>query len=547
MIMKQSDSVSNLKKEYHLAARIVAENNTKNSSVLFENRPRQCFWPNDEDCFMIKAGGYVVIDFGKELQGGLSLSVHVSNSSTLHLVFGESVSEAMSTLGEKNSLNCHSMRDYHIPVCLMTTFETGNTGFRFVKISSDKDVMFNTIQAFCTMQDLEYKGSFSCDDELLNKIWEIGAYTVHLNMQEYIWDGIKRDRLVWIGDMHPEVNTILSVFGNTPCISNSLDLAAKDLKNKKWINNLPTYSMWWLIIQYDLYMYSADTEYLNKSRQTILNITNQLVDNIHEDGSYEFEDYFVDWSSKNSEYEKSGFNSVLIIALERAIKLCEIFEEDSLSDKCSKKLSLIKSNDFDYSGNKQTTALKYLSGTLSDKTAFDILTKNGAQDLSCFMGFYVLKSLAKMNKTDAFLDIIRSYWGGQIQMGATTFWEDFDLKWLDNAARIDEIVPEGKSDVHGDNGKFCYTGFRHSLCHGWASGPTSILSRYVLGITPTKPGCTQIKINPQLGSLKFAKGTFPTPFGNVSVEHYNFNGKITTTVFAPAEIDVIADYPILRK
>ena len=28
------------------------------------------------------------------------------------------------------------------------------------------------------------------------------------NIQNYIWDGIKRDRLVWIGDIHPEASTV---------------------------------------------------------------------------------------------------------------------------------------------------------------------------------------------------------------------------------------------------------------------------------------------------------------------------------------------------
>ena len=54
----------------------------------------------------------------------------------------------------------------------------------------------------------------SSNDERLNRIWQTGAYTVHLNMQDYLWDGIKRDRLVWIGDMGPETMTVLSVFGN---------------------------------------------------------------------------------------------------------------------------------------------------------------------------------------------------------------------------------------------------------------------------------------------------------------------------------------------
>jgi hypothetical protein len=51
-----------------------------------------------------------------------------------------------------------------------------------------------------------------------------GAYTVHLNMQDYLWDGIKRDRLVWVGDMHPETSTIAAVFGNNKVVPKSLDL-----------------------------------------------------------------------------------------------------------------------------------------------------------------------------------------------------------------------------------------------------------------------------------------------------------------------------------
>ena len=56
--------------------------------------------------------------------------------------------------------------------------------------------------------DVPYLGSFHCSDALLERIWDVAAYTVHLNMQQYIWDGIKRDRLVWMGDLHPEIASI---------------------------------------------------------------------------------------------------------------------------------------------------------------------------------------------------------------------------------------------------------------------------------------------------------------------------------------------------
>lgn len=81
-----------------------------------------------------------------------------------------------------------------------------------------------------------------------------------------------------------------------------------------------------------------------------------------------------------------------------------------------------------------------------------------------------------------------------LKLGATTFWEDFDISWTENAAGIDEIVPEGKTDIHGDFGKHCYKQFRHSLCHGWASGPTAFLSQKVLGIEILEPGCKKVRI-----------------------------------------------------
>ena len=51
------------------------------------------------------------------------------------------------------------------------------------------------------IRDIPYLGSFTCDDPLLNNIWKTAAWTVHLNMQNYLWDGIKRDRLAWQGDL----------------------------------------------------------------------------------------------------------------------------------------------------------------------------------------------------------------------------------------------------------------------------------------------------------------------------------------------------------
>ena len=81
-----------------------------------------------------------------------------------------------------------------------------------------------------------------------------------------------------------------------------------------------------------------------------------------------------------------------------------------------------------------------------------------------------------------------------LDYGATTFWEDFDLDWTNNAARIDELTPPGKKDLHSNFGACFYVGHRHSLCQGWASGPTAFLSQTVLGVRPLKPGFRRVRI-----------------------------------------------------
>ena len=86
--------------------------------------------------------------------------------------FGESVSEAMSEIGgEKNATNDHINRDQIIDVGFLSMPEIGPSGFRFARIDlldTDASVGFQAIQGIFTYRELEYKGSFECNDELLN-------------------------------------------------------------------------------------------------------------------------------------------------------------------------------------------------------------------------------------------------------------------------------------------------------------------------------------------------------------------------------------------
>jgi hypothetical protein len=190
--------------------------------------------------------------------------------------------------------------------------------------------------------------------------------------------------------------------------------------------------------------------------------------------------------------------------------------------------------------SKSGAALLVLAGMMDPKKAADTVLKvGGPKGISTFYGFYVLQALAKAGDTETALDFIRTYWGAMLDLGATTFWEDFNLEWTNNAARIDELVPPTKKDIHGDFGAYCYEGFRHSFCHGWASGPTAWLSQIVLGVKPLEPGCKRVRIAPQLGHLQWAEGAYPTPKGPIRIRHERKpDGTVASQIDAPPGIQI---------
>jgi hypothetical protein len=57
-----------------------------------------------------------------------------------------------------------------------------------------------------------------------------------------------------------------------------------------------------------------------------------------------------------------------------------------------------------------------------------------------------------------------------------------------------------------------------SDCHAWGAHPLYHYFASILGIRPTAPGFADVEIAPNLGGLEWARGTLPTPFGDLTVE-----------------------------
>ena len=448
--------------------------------------------------------------------------------------------------GETNATNDHARRDLMVEVGMMSMNPIGETGFRFVRIDLLEEEVTLVLKSICAAlvyKDVPYRGSFTCNDPLLNRIWDVGAYTVHLSMQEYIWDGIKRDRLVWVGDMHPEITTIKAVFGEDESVEKSLDFIRKETPLPGWMNHMASYSMWYSIIVHDWYFYTGKKEFLEKQKDYLKGILDQLSAHIDENGQDTVDEgRFLDWPSEGKKkIVDAGVQALHIWATESLKEIFQILGEDKWVEQCEKDLEKLRCYETDPEGYKQAAALLVLVGAKDAKEINEsLLKKGGAKGMSTFMGYYILTARAMAGDYEGCLSAIREYWGGMLRLGATTFWEDFDVDWMKNAAPIDELPKEGQVDVHASYGRYCYKGYRHSFCHGWASGVTPWLSENVLGIKILEPGCKKMKVEPHLGDLQWAKGTYPTPYGDIFVSHVKkADGTIETVVDAPEEIEVL--------
>ncbi len=509
-----------------------------------------------DGCTLVTDGGdkaWMVLDFGRELHGGVRIGVSYSTprGMKIRLRFGESVGEVLSDLGESGASNDHAIRDTVVDVPTLASFEFGQTGFRFVNIElvTTGKLDIEEVSAVSVMRDMKQIGSFKCPDARINAIWDTCARTVHLCSQEYLWDGIKRDRLVWMGDTHPETKALLAVFGaGATVIPETLDYIARETPPDRWMNTMPTYTLWWLRNVHEWYAFTGDAAWVRERAAYIEATVDHVLANLTGSGEWGRETggnaFFLDHPSReNPSGERIGAQGLAVMTLHEASRLLRICGDETRARKveaaCTKLMA--RGKGFDAHGSKQAAAMLALSGLRDAKEMNEkVLLKGGASGVTTFFGYYMLEAMSAGGNDNAALGLVRDYWGGMLDMGATSFWEDFDLAWTNGCARIDVVPAFGQKDVHGANGRFCYVGYRNSLCHGWAAGPAAWLHEHVLGVRQVAPAEPKYEVKPSLGDLAWAEGDVPTAWGTIHVKAVRkADGTAAANVTAPEGVTIV--------
>lgn len=456
-------------------------------------------------------------DFGKELFGFLYVN---GIGKEFSVYYGESVEEALDT---ENAI----LMERHIAG---ERVKLRQRAFRYVYIQSDdpaKEVYME--YEYLPLKDV---GSFVCDDEDVKKIFEMCAYTLHLNSREFYLDGIKRDRWVWAGDAYQSFminpylyfdreiikRTILSLLGTPPY--------------RQHINTINDYSFYLIISVYDYWFLTADSDFIRKVYRKVKALYDFCVSRLDKNGfvcEHPGDWIFIDWADSLDKEGPHCAEQILLWQATRCMKklaevcgeaLEESVDENELKEKIYTYFYDKKAGGFIdcfQSGKRIVNRHQNILALLYDFTTPEesdlilekvILSETIPQITTPYFKFYELMALCKSNRVEIAQKSISSYWGDMLRMGATSVWEAYDpaVKGKAHYAMYNE--PYGKS-----------------LCHAWGCGPICFLGKFVAGVRPTSAGYTTWEVCPNPGMYRSFRATVPLPEGKVQVNYEN--GKIS--------------------
>ena len=499
----------------------------KNAERLLEIHPLVLNLLSDPlKMFVFPPHSHIVLDFGEEYAGGIRILVKAlegvsAGANPLRIRFGESVGETMVNIGEKNATGDHSPRDFVYALPPLCDNTVGCSGFRFARLDNvgEKTMYLQAIVLMAKHPNVSRVAHFRSDDPRLNRIFKISCRTAFLCLQNgYLYDGIKRDRLVWTGDMGVEVKTILDGYGALDGVHRSLDFSRDASPLPGWMNGIPSYSLWWIMELEDYYRRTAELDWLKTNARYLQGLVHQLSLCVDEEGRLNFDrcadaahselEYFIDWPTWGNENSETAVVALLKIALRSATYLYSVLglNTDAVSSLAQRvrEVPLTKK------------AMKSQIGTVYEgygRGDLDALVKDGGHGFSTFSMYLCLKALADGNRIEDALRCLKEYYGGMLDHGATTFFEDYDLDW--KGIGVDQMPEEGKPYLASDYGNYCYVGYRLSLCHGWASGPAPFLLEEVAGIHPLD--AYHYEIAPKLGPIQTLDATIATVLGPLTI------------------------------
>jgi len=470
-----------------------------------------------------RKGQSILVDFGKETFGFVKFH-GLNGNGELNVFYGESREEALSVDSAEtlDRFIIHADRK-------SDTLNTLSKAFRYVNIQLAPGMSLDSVSMLYEYLPVADRGDFRCADEEINRIYEVSKYTFHLNTREFFIDGIKRDRWIWSGDAYQSFLMNYYLLFDSPSVTRTLlALRGKDPVTSH-VNTIMDYTFYWFMGIHDYYLYTGDKTFITQFYPRMKSLMDFCLSRRNSNGMMEGQagDWvFIDWAEDLSKQGELSFEQLLLARSLETMSLSATIVNDTAGAASYAKLAVeLKEKIFSQYWDQSQHALVHqrINGKQAAKITryanmfgiffdyFDtrqkteikehVLLNDQIQKITTpYMRFYELEALCAMGEQPYVLKEMKDYWGGMLNAGATSFWEEFDPSKSGTAHLAMYGRPYGKS-----------------LCHAWGSSPIYLLGKYFLGVRPLSPGYATYIAQPVLGGLKWMEGSVPTPKGDIKI------------------------------
>lgn len=403
-----------------------------------------------------------------------------------------------------------------------------------------------------TGYDTEFSGTFSCDNEFYNKLWQKARRTLYITMRDTYMDCPDRERAQWWGDVVLESGEAFYALDRKSDaltkkgIYELMNWQRKDstifspIPAGNWTNELPTqmlssigpFGFW------NYYWHTADKKTIADNFDAISKYL--AVWKLKEDGTVQLRKGGWTWGDwgKYKDMELL-FNTQYYMALDSYAKMANLLGKDDIYQATIK-----KKEDFKVSYNKV-----YWNGMAYRSENYKGKTDDRSQGLS------VVAGLADKEKFQAIYTILQN------EMHASPYMEKYILEALFQMGypdfalqrmqkRFEKMVNYEKTTTLWEGWGIGKEGFGGGTTnHAWSGGGLTLLSQYVAGIYPTSAGYKSFQVKPQLGFLKQVTAVVPSVRGDIKVEinqQENWMLKITIPENTRATIHIPSGYRTLK-
>ncbi|MTV83110.1 amylo-alpha-1,6-glucosidase [Secundilactobacillus folii] len=453
----------------------------------------------------------ILFDFGRAVDG--TLIVTLAGPKTITLCYGESETEA------RDVEYCYYKQEN-----VSANSQIRKRAFRYVFVPNvtDGEVDLTAIHEFVPKLN---PSSFKSDNSLINRIWNVSTETLNLCSNVFFIDGIKRDRWIWAGDAY-QANFINQYsFFNEDIDKRTLLALRGQYDIKQHMNTIVDYSLLWVIGILNHYQMTGDKSFLKMIFPKMESMVRYFIQQTNDKGfiyGRKNDWIFVDWSEIDKEGTVSAEQILLLEDYKTMLTCGKVLGKDmseyqekynQLYDNLMKyfwddeKSAFIDSYE---SGKRHVTRHANIFAILFDIVDADkqksilknvLLNDHITQITTPYFKFFEQDALCKLGEQKRVYQVLLNYWGGMLDRGAVTFWEEFDPK------------QHGKDmyAMYGDP-------YGKSLCHAWGASPIYLLGRHFIGLRPTQPGYATFKLTPKLDEFKTLHSVLPIKNGTVTID-----------------------------